>query len=269
MRGRAQAHLVQADDGRCYVVKFRDNPQGCRTLVNEFVSSLLLRELGIYASQPSYVRIDDQFLRNNPDVFIACGGTKLPVQPGLHYGSWHPGGVSGAISIYDFFPDPLAAEIHNRDHFFGVLVADKWLSNADGRQAVFFRRAVLPPGESDTSTAAWVAMMIDHGHAFQGPDWTFRDSAIQGIYCRRVVYGDHPTMRDFSPWLERLMELRRDVLDAAYAGLPPDWIAGEELEFARVLQRLDGRRALVPQLVAASVDGMHRQEPASHSVPSG
>jgi hypothetical protein len=36
MRGGAQAHLIEADDGHFYVVKFRNNPQGRRILVNEW-----------------------------------------------------------------------------------------------------------------------------------------------------------------------------------------------------------------------------------------
>jgi hypothetical protein len=35
MRGGAQAHLIQAADGHHYVVKFLNNPQHRRILVNE------------------------------------------------------------------------------------------------------------------------------------------------------------------------------------------------------------------------------------------
>ena len=34
MRGGAQSHLLQADDGNYYVVKFRNNPQHRRILSN-------------------------------------------------------------------------------------------------------------------------------------------------------------------------------------------------------------------------------------------
>jgi hypothetical protein len=42
MRGGAQAHLLEADDGHWYVVKFRNNPQHRRILVNERLSATLL-----------------------------------------------------------------------------------------------------------------------------------------------------------------------------------------------------------------------------------
>ena len=35
MRGGAQAHLMRADDGHFYVVKFQNNPQRLRVLANE------------------------------------------------------------------------------------------------------------------------------------------------------------------------------------------------------------------------------------------
>src|SRR6476469_3912617 len=49
MRGGAQSHLLQADDGQWYVVKFRNNPQHRRILINELVSSVRLASLKISA----------------------------------------------------------------------------------------------------------------------------------------------------------------------------------------------------------------------------
>ena len=45
MRGGAQAHLLEADDGNWYVVKFRNNPQHHRVLVNELLSATFLEYL--------------------------------------------------------------------------------------------------------------------------------------------------------------------------------------------------------------------------------
>ena len=40
MRGGAQSHLIEADDGRFYIVKFQNNPQHRRILVNEWIAGL-------------------------------------------------------------------------------------------------------------------------------------------------------------------------------------------------------------------------------------
>src|ERR1700682_5266658 len=45
MRGATQAHLVMADDHHSYVVKFKNNPQHLRILVNELIASLVFRHL--------------------------------------------------------------------------------------------------------------------------------------------------------------------------------------------------------------------------------
>jgi hypothetical protein len=45
MRGGAQTHLVEAGDGNFYVVKFLNNPQHRRILVNELIGSVFLRYL--------------------------------------------------------------------------------------------------------------------------------------------------------------------------------------------------------------------------------
>jgi hypothetical protein len=37
MRGGSQAHLLRADDGNLYIIKFQNNPQHVKVLANEFV----------------------------------------------------------------------------------------------------------------------------------------------------------------------------------------------------------------------------------------
>ena len=45
MRGGSSAHLLLADDGNRYVVKFRNNPQHPRILINELISYAILQHL--------------------------------------------------------------------------------------------------------------------------------------------------------------------------------------------------------------------------------
>ena len=47
MRGGANAQLMLADDDQSYVVKFRNNPQHPRILVNELLAGVLLDYLGL------------------------------------------------------------------------------------------------------------------------------------------------------------------------------------------------------------------------------
>src|SRR5258708_23461429 len=87
MRGGAQAHLIEAADGHCYVVKFSNNPQHRRILVNEWIAAVFLRYLAIATPEPAIIRITSEFLEENPDVSLQLGSCRHPVDPGVHYGS--------------------------------------------------------------------------------------------------------------------------------------------------------------------------------------
>jgi len=65
MRGGAQAHSIEAADDHCYVVKFLNNPQHRRILVNEWIASVFLRYLGISTPEAAVIRVtqDEEFRR--------------------------------------------------------------------------------------------------------------------------------------------------------------------------------------------------------------
>src|SRR5215472_3855150 len=136
MRGGAQAHLLECDDGQFYVTKFLNNPQHRRILVNEWVASVFLQHLDISAPATAFVNISPGFLVENPEVYLQLGGHRLDVEPGWHFGSRHPGDPA-KMTVYDFIPDTLLEKVVNLDEFLGVLVFDKWLGNADSRQSIF------------------------------------------------------------------------------------------------------------------------------------
>src|SRR6266704_2145450 len=52
MRGGAQAHLLRCSDGGYYVVKFQNNPQHRRVLVNELLGTKLAARLAIRLALP-------------------------------------------------------------------------------------------------------------------------------------------------------------------------------------------------------------------------
>ncbi|MCX6637426.1 MAG: hypothetical protein NT090_20420 [Acidobacteria bacterium] len=141
MRGGAQAHLMEADGGRFYVVKFVNNPQHRRILVNEMIASVLLDYLRISQPETAVIELTPQFLGENPDVFIQLGTRRAPVPPGWHFGSRYPGDPN-LTAVYDFIPDALLSRVVNFNEFLGMLVFDKWAANADARQSIFFRARI-------------------------------------------------------------------------------------------------------------------------------
>jgi len=190
MRGGAQAHLLECDDGHFYVVKFRNNPQHRRILVNEWIAAVFLKYLQISTPETEIVALTPDFLARNPDLYIQLGSRHLEVPPGWHFGSRYPGDP-GKVMVYDFVPDLLLDKVVNLNEFLGALVFDKWIGNADARQSIFFRARLQqwsPSGSRQPQRLGFVAHMMDHGYVFDGPHWTFSDSPLQGLYFRPSVY---------------------------------------------------------------------------------
>jgi hypothetical protein len=190
MRGGSQAHLLECDDGHFYVVKFRNNAQHRRILINEWIASVFLSYLQISTPPAAIVSLSTAFLEANPDIYIQLGSRHQAVEPGRHFGSRYPGNPSN-VMVYDFLPDALLDKVVNAAEFLGVLAFDKWMSNTDARQSIFFRaglRQWSPAASQSPPRAGFVAQMMDHGYVFDGPHWTFADSPLQGLYFRPSTY---------------------------------------------------------------------------------
>jgi hypothetical protein len=251
MRGGAQSHLIEGSDGHRYVVKFVNNPQHRRILVNEWISGVLLRHLQVHAPEIVLFQLAESFIAENPELHIVRGASREQPPAGLHFGS-RLAVNSDRVAIYDFLPDALLKKIENRCDFAGAVVFDKWVCNADSRQAVFFRaRAKMwTPLKGDTpARAGFFAQMIDHGFAFNGPHWAYPDSPVQGVYFRSSVYDEVTSLDSFQPWLEMVRHFPVDVIDQAWKEIPRPWLDGDEGELEKLLDRLLKRCARVEQLI--------------------
>lgn len=266
MRGGAQAHLIEAADGHFYVVKFVNNPQHRRVLVNDWIGASFLRYLGLSSPEPAIVRLTPEFIAANPDLYMHLGAHKILPEAGWHFGSRFPGNPMHTV-VYDYLPDVLLERVENRREFAGVLAFDQWIGNADSRQAIFFR-AHLKDSLQDTSSSAkrakegahtthqgFVAQMIDNGFLFDGPHWRFGDSPLRGLYHRPVIYNGLTSIADFEPWLDRILHFPEEVIDQTVKQLPPAWIERDEGELETLMGNLLRRRKRVPDLVDACRTG--------------
>jgi hypothetical protein len=252
LRGGAQAHLIEAHDGHFYVVKFLNNPQHRRILINEWIASVVLRYLQISTPATAIVDLTPEFLEQNPDVSLQLGSRRHPIDPGWHFGSRYPGDPA-RLAVYDFLPDALLERVANLNEFLAVFAADKWLGNADARQSVFFRAKLREAGPAaGKERAGFVAQMMDHGYVFDGPHWAFHDSPVQGLYFRPLVYASVRSLSDFQPWLDRVQFFPEDVIDDALKQIPAAWVNGDVDALEGLLEKLLDRRKKVPELIEAS-----------------
>jgi hypothetical protein len=254
MRGGAQAHLLEGGDGYCYVTKFRQNPQHHRILINEFIATRLLEYLQVATPPSELIDIDAELLRREPSLGIQLAGGPVPIEPGLHFGSRFPGHPD-RDAVYDYLPDPLLRSVYNQSHFLGVLAFDKWTANTDSRQAIFVRQRVREwVAEAPAGRKSFIALMIDHGFAFDGPYWVFQDVPAQGLYFRPLVYCDVRSMADFEPWLERIATVPSTLLDRIGREVPRSWLdAADQPALDTLLDELYARRTRVAGLIAASI----------------
>jgi len=218
LRGGSQCHLLRCDDGKCYAVKMLGNPQGDRILVNEWVAAKILDRLGIPVPRVAVITVTAEFLAANPEIAFGYGHGRLEIRPGEHFGSQWIVAEPDQQGTYDFIPDSLLATVANLRDFLGMLCADKWLGNVDGRQVAFAR--------IDGQFRGW---FIDHGYIFNGPHWTFERYPLCGLYHRpAVVYNQAHSLSDFEPWLSRIEHFRPAELRRIAASVPDAWLSYQD-----------------------------------------
>ena len=101
MRGGAQAHLLACDDGHFYVVKFRNNPQHRRILINEWIAAVFLNYLQISTPQAAIVNLSAAFLEAHPD-FLPIEAAHMAKSAGLAEVASFASGLGAGIRL-----DPL------------------------------------------------------------------------------------------------------------------------------------------------------------------
>ena len=269
MRGGAQSHLMRCSDGYYYVVKFQNNPQHRRVLVNELLGTRLAKRLGLPTTPVAVVEVSEELIALTPDLAIETPRSRIPCQPGPQFGSRYPGDPR-RMALHDFLPDEQLREVWNLHDFAGMLVFDKWTCNTNGRQTVFFRRVAQPstgiqrlgsfhgtardasPGDEtgDVPDPPYEAVMIDQGFCFNAGEWNYPDAPLRGLYTRNRVYEGVIGMESFGPWMSRLENgITTRVLADMISEVPSEWYEDDYDALNRLVEQLDRRRPRVPELL--------------------
>jgi hypothetical protein len=291
MRGGAQSHLMRCSDESYYVVKFQNNPQHRRILVNELLGTRLASRLGLPTAPVEVVEVGAELIRLTPELCIELPRSRTPCAAGLQFGSRYPGDPR-QMALHDFLPDEKLREVRNLHDFAGMLVFDKWACNTNGRQTVFFEEAArasgLTPGAAEAGLAsgleprvgrgeaargtsprggtqpegvreeagrgwAYRTVMIDQGFCFNAGEWNFPDAPLRGLYARSRVYEGVTGMDSFGPWLERLdKRITEKVLAKLAEEIPPAWYEDDYDAVLRLLEQLQQRKPRVEELILSA-----------------
>ena len=241
MRGGAQGQLMLGSDGHAYVVKFQNNPQHTRVLANEYFASKLALAAGLTVPEVDVVEVGSWLIENTPELEMDLGRTRERCVPGLHFGSRFVGGLMPG-QVMDYLPEEQLAAVKNLNEFAGILALDKWTGNANGRQAVFARKA---------RERRYRAVFIDFGYCFHAGDWTFEDVPLRGVYYRNDVYRDVAGWEAFEPWLSRIEAMPAETVRSAAENIPPQWFGGDPDDLEALEEKLLRRRSRIRDLIEA------------------
>lgn len=255
MRGGSQPHLMRCSDGHYYVVKFANNPQGSRVLVNEFIAGKLAKLLELPCPDASLVEVGEALIHLTPELAIELPHMNIPVESGLTFGSQYPSYRSGnrrmIANLIDFSPGGVTEQVENLSDFLGILMFDRWTCNTDHRQVLF-----LP--QSTTTGRRYRILMIDNGFCFNGAHWNFPNCALIGLYEDRTVYRHILGMKSFETWLGQLeLKVTCEELMNIAEGIPAEWLPEGTAALTGLLECLFRRKNLVPELIRQSLARCH------------
>ena len=172
--------LVRGDDGNFYVAKFLGNPQGNRTLINEWIACRLLSDMGI--SMPSLPILEfPSALQGHEYLHVLVGRKRIAPHGVLHLGSRCPVDPE-KTAIFNFLPNKLLSNVCNLAEFATMFVFDQCVGQSDKRQASFVRH------RKGTAGIVLGACFVDHGMVFDGDQWQFRDRPLCGLAFQSKVY---------------------------------------------------------------------------------
>ena len=196
--------IVEGDDGRLWVAKFRGAGQGTGALVAEVVAGTLGQSAGLPIPELDILVLDPAFGRTEPDYEIR---NLLAASAGLNLGVAY---LAGAIGF-----DPAAGRAPAGELASAVVAFDAFIMNVD--------RTPRNPNLLWCGDQLW---LIDHGAAmYWHHDWA---EGTPGAERPFTPIRDHVLL----PWADRIGEVGAallarfddDVLRAALARVPDDWL---------------------------------------------
>jgi hypothetical protein len=253
VRGGSQSRLVEGQDGRFYVAKFAGNPQGNRTLINEWIAQFIMAELGISTAPLRILRLPTAL--RNEELSFAVGDKRISVEGEWHLGSLCPVNPETKV-IFDFLPRRLLERVVNLNDFGKAWVFDQWCYQLDQRQAVFVRECGSSEGRIRLR-----AYCIDHGMTFAGSSWELHEATGHGLYIDPRVYSLVNMPEICEETVSRIEALTEGQIFAALATLPACWLSSGDVEVLnRLLKTLCKNRSGLRRVIASQLASLPLKE---------
>jgi hypothetical protein len=252
MRGGSQPFLVEGEDRQFYVAKFTGNPQGNRTLINEWIAHRLFQQLGLSTPDLRLLQLSERS-KSTEDLWFQIGNQTIAIQGTFHLGSQCPVDPT-TTAIYDFLPRRLFPKVVNLGDLASAFVLDRWLGQTDTRQAVFAR------DRTNGKDLKLRLYLIDHGMSFAGKQWELPDSMKYGLYMDRSVYLSLNMKAACEEALSRIDALTESDLYAAADDIPSCWCCDDDYDsLAKLLGLLNSRRTRLRAVVSRHLQLLQRE----------
>jgi len=225
------------------ILKPVNSHSGPKLLVNELVSTEIAYRIGLPAPEPYIVDVPPKLeipLRHRPGVMA----------PGPNF----------AVPYFRVSMAPAENEhialADNQDDLPGIVAFDTWMGNRDRTTP---GNLVATPS---TREPGWFHIwMVDHGHAFTGPNWTAESLLEEAESVRALPYPDvlaepMENARWLSKWLGRITAVDEETVTEVVEKVPLSWLPQRDERRALVTYIVRRRDFLVAALAELSVQSL-------------
>jgi sulfur relay (sulfurtransferase) DsrC/TusE family protein len=238
MRGGSQPALIRCDDGKLYVVKFFNNPQGPNVLANEVLGNELLNVLHLPSPQWKMVFISRSFIKKNTGIFFETHSGYSAIESGLHFGSEFLGDERTG-QVYEWLPNAFCSRVANSKDFLGISIFDVWTNHCDHRQSLY---------TTGDGNASFLAVFIDNGHLFGGPEWTRKSRQGESLSLDKRFHSNEWSAEVAESWIARFETECASSLFKIIQLVPRFWYSGDINQVAEFLiRRLSILRAFLSE----------------------
>lgn len=238
--------VVEADDDRLYVLKFRGAGQGVKALIAELIGGEIGRTLGFNVPELLFLQVDPLLARSEPNYEIA---ELIRGSAGLNLGM---GYLANALPFNHLLQPPAIGDNEWRTLASSIVWFDSFITNVDRTarnvNMLVWYNELVPRGEEQAKKGdLW---LIDHGAAlYIHHSW---DGYLERATSAFPLIKDHTllpfaaSIADVAPALRA--KLTPETIRAIVDMVPAEWLVDEfdsvaehrEAYVSYLLGRLDG-----------------------------
>jgi len=231
MWGGSQSSLVSCNDGKLYILKMRENPQGNNVLANEILGAHLLRGFGISSPNVNLISVTEE--QCSSFIFELQSKERKP-RPGVHFGSEFLS--DSEHRIFEYLPESSERGVVNQFDYWGIYIFDIWVNHQDQRQCIY--RQHRQNGRTEV-------FFVDNGHLFGGPEWKAFSERCRSLFLPRFSLAINAE-KAVALWISHMRIEGPRLLHEGIKRIPAGWYKGGIGELERILlARLTSLNSLV------------------------